>query len=99
MARGNDDTELQVGDVVTVLGRIDPGRDEEFRMGWVAGDMDNVIGKTGKVYECSTYDYNGTRKPMYKIDGCTTFWWIAEWLDIQVPDELFSDEDFETVFV
>ena len=97
MARGDIDTELQVGDVVTVLGRIDPGSDREFGMAWVEGDMDNVIGQTGKISRCGTYDFDGTDKPMYKIDNCTTWWWIAEWLD--VPDELVSDEDFESVFV
>ena len=98
MARGNADTDLQVGDDVTILGRIDPGSEREFGMAWVEGEMDNVIGKTGRVSQCSTFHYDDCEKFMYKVDGCTTWWWIAEWLDVP-DDQDFDDEAFESVFV
>ena len=97
MARGDIDTELEVGDVVTILGRVDRENDQEFGMAWVEDEMDEAIGRTGEVTQYGTYDGGDTERRMYKVSGCTNWWWIAEWLDVHVNQE-FDDEAFESVF-
>lgn len=101
MARGDGETVLEVGDVVTILGRIDPKADGEFNMGWVEGEMDDCIGSTGVIKRRSTYeDDDGVMRYCYIIDDCTGWYWIANWLAVPSDREPVEvpEEDFNAVF-
>lgn len=95
--RGTADTILKIGDVVTVLGRVS---DETAmrEMAWVS-DMDNMIGKTATVrrlYEDYPY-YNSCVK--LDMPGYSSYWLVAEWLDVDPVEETYSDEDFDSILL